>query len=240
MPRTYPRWSALACLGLLGLGTATATTTGLRTAPAWLTLEPTQKSAELSLSNTSNAPLHAQVRLYLWVQEHGEEQLLPTRELAVSPPIIEIPAGQQQRVRVIRLDEPRREHEGSYRLIIDQLPRQDMNGPQTVLRYSAPVFVAAPQPGTPRLIASLVQQAGRTLLRVDNHGKAHARLADLGYRDAGGQRTEVAARLAGYVLPGQYKVWQLPDRPGGYRDGHFMARVNQDRTERRLDIAPTQ
>jgi fimbrial chaperone protein len=231
------RLSTLACLGLLWLGCATTAATGLRTSPSWLVLGAGQKSAELSVSNTGDQPLHAQVRLYRWTQHQGKEQLTPTRDMAVSPPIMEIAPRQRQVVRLVRLGETASPQEGSYRILIDQLPRPGVTGEQTVLRYSAPVFVAPAAPGAPRLSTSLSHEDRRTLLRVDNHGSTHARLADLGYRDADGRRVTVADRLAGYVLPGQYKTWDLPERAGGYADGEFVAKVNQDRTERPLPPA---
>lgn len=223
-----------ACLGLLWLGFAAAAGTGLRTAPAWLTLTPDQSSAELTLSNTGEHPLHAQVRLYRWTQDAGQERLTPTRDLAVSPPVMQIAPRQQQIVRLIRTGEPPADHESSYRIIVDQLPRADVAGHQTVLRYSAPVFIAPPSPGAPHLTASLTRDAGRLMLRVENRGNRHARLADLGYRDARGSRIVVAGELAGYVLPGQYRTWALPERTGGYAAGQFVAKVNQDPAERPL------
>ncbi|WP_411832566.1 molecular chaperone [Pseudoxanthomonas mexicana] len=236
------RWKALACAGLLwAVGAGSAATrggAGLYAAPSWLRLEATQRSAELDLSNTGDHPLHAQVRLYRWSQEDGEERLLPTRDLAASPPLLEIPAGQRQKVRIVRLDASQSLREGSYRLIIDQLPRQDAAGPQTVLRYSTPVFIAPPGQAAPRLLARLAREGADTVLRIDNHGDAHARLVDLAWIDADGRRVELAGRLAGYVLPGQYRTWTLPARAGGYAGGRFEARLNRDGAAQPLALAP--
>jgi len=213
---------------MLLLACASIGATGLRTAPTRIVLEPASKATEVSLSNTSDAPLHAQIRLYAWTQENGLDRLLPSREMAVSPPLIEILPHQQQLVRVIRLGTTPAEREGSYRIIIDQLPRQDVQGPQTVLRYSAPIFALPHAAGAHRLTASLQQQGSDWQLRIDNLGTRHARLADLEYRDARGSRLQIAKQLAGYVLPGQFKTWPLPARADGYDEGGFTAKVNQD------------
>lgn len=228
LPLRVPK---LACLGLLLLACASIGATGLRTAPTRVVLDPTSNATEVAVSNTSDAPLFAQIRLYAWTQENGHDRLLPTREMAVSPPLIEIPPHQQQLVRVIRLGETPAEREGSYRIIIDQLPRPELQGPQTVLRYSAPVFAAPQAGGTHRLTASVERLGADWSLRIDNHGTRHARLADLEYRDASGGRLSIAERLAGYVLPGQFKTWALPTRAMGYAEGGFTAKVNQDASQ---------
>lgn len=220
-----------ACLGGLLLACASIGATGLRTAPTRIVLDPGLSATEVSVSNTSDTPLHAQIRLYGWTQENGEDRLQPTREMAVSPPLIEIAPRQQQTVRIIRLGDTPADREASYRIIIDQLPRQDVQGPQTILRYSAPVFALPQVAGTHRLTASLQRQGPGWLLRIDNHGTRHARLADLEYRDADGSRLSIAQRLAGYVLPGQFKTWPLPARPAGYDKDRFTAKVNQDASQ---------
>lgn len=233
-PLRVPR---LGCLGMLLLACASLGATSLRTAPTRIILDAGLNATEVSVSNTSDAPLFAQVRLYAWTQQDGHDRLLPTREMAVSPPLIEIPPHQQQLVRVIRLGTTSTDHEGSYRIIIDQLPRQEVQGPQTVLRYSAPLFAPPHAPGTHRLSASLQGQGSDWLLRIDNQGSRHARLADLEYRDANGKRLPIARQLAGYVLPGQFKTWPLPARAEGYGEGGFTAKVNQDAHELPLTMA---
>lgn len=225
------RVSKLFCLSILVLACASLGATGLRTSPTRVVLDAGLDATEVAVSNTSDAPLFAQVRLYAWTQQDGHDRLLPTREMTVSPPLIEIAPHQQQLVRVIRLGGTSTGREGSYRIIIDQLPRQEAQGPQTVLRYSAPLFAPPHAPGTHRLTASLQRQESDWLLRIDNQGSRHARLADLEYRDASGKRLPIARQLAGYVLPGQFKTWPLPARADGYGTGRFTARVNQDTHE---------
>lgn len=227
-----------ACLALLWLGPVATASTGLRATPAWLTLTDTQASIQLTLGNTSDQPLLARVRLYRWLQANGQEQLLPTRDLVVSPPLIEVAPGTQQIVRVVRLQDTASTHEDSYRLIIDQLPRPDIPGHQNLLRYSTPVFASPAMPGAPLLRTRVVLQAGQPQLRIDNAGRSHARLADLAYRDSRGKRVAVAESLAGYVLPGQYRSWPLPARAEGYEGGQFVAKVNLDPRERPLPATP--
>lgn len=213
---------------MLFLACASIGATGLRTAPTLIVLEPDSDSTQVLLSNTGDAHLQAQIRLYRWTQEDGRDRLLPAREMAVSPPLIEIGPRQQQLVRIVRLGDTPAHREGSYRILIDQLPRPEVQGEQTVMRYSAPVFAEPRAAGTHRLTASVQRDGEHWRLRIDNHGIRHARLADLEYQDASGRRQLIAEWLAGYVLPGRYRTWTLPARADGYAENGFTAKVNQD------------
>jgi len=223
--RRFPR--GLLALALW-LGTATAATPDeLRIEPVSLTLQPGQSAATLWLGNGGAAPLHAQVRVFAWSQADGGEVLSPTRELAVSPPLVQVPAQGRQLVRVVRIagdDAP--PAEAAYRLIVDQLPGGDPAA--HLLRYSIPVFAApARPPAGPRLSARIEEDVtGRRLLRLENSGDRHARVADLAFVGTGGQVHVVAPNLAGYVLAGSYKHWPLPADAGRPPYGRFQAEVD--------------
>ena len=74
------------------LGIATpAASRDLRLEPVSLALQPGEQATTLWLSNTGQQPLQAQVRLFSWTQEEGGEVLVPTRAVAVSPPLLEVP-----------------------------------------------------------------------------------------------------------------------------------------------------
>ena len=87
------------------LGIATpAASRDLRLEPVSLALQPGEQATTLWLSNTGQQPLQAQVRLFSLTQEDGGEVLVPTRAVAVSPPLLEVPPLGRQRVRIVRLD----------------------------------------------------------------------------------------------------------------------------------------
>ncbi|WP_369406826.1 molecular chaperone, partial [Enterococcus sp. HPCN18] len=72
----------------------------MQVAPTSLQLEARQRAGELWLTNSGTSPVKLQVRVFRWVQQDGQEQLLPTDGLVVTPPMQELAAGQQQLVRV--------------------------------------------------------------------------------------------------------------------------------------------
>src|SRR5688572_16783433 len=113
-------WGLACVLSLLLC--ASANGASLQVSPTSVTLQARQNADGLTLTNTGTTPLHAQVRVFRWTQQGNEEKLEPTRDLAISPPMLEIAPGAQQLVRVIRLGPPPADAETSYRLIVDELP----------------------------------------------------------------------------------------------------------------------
>src|SRR5262245_37680217 len=99
-----------------------ANASGLQVAPTSLTLKSTQNAEGLWLSNTGDGPVTAQVRVYRWTQENGEEREEPSRDVLVSPPMIQIAASERQLIRVIRTGPPPATAEEAYRVVIDELP----------------------------------------------------------------------------------------------------------------------
>ncbi|KAF1700707.1 fimbrial biogenesis chaperone [Pseudoxanthomonas kaohsiungensis] len=213
------------------LAAATPATSGdLRLEPVSLTLGPGEEATSLWLSNTGRQPLQAQVRLFSWTQDGGGEVLQATRELAVSPPLLEVPPLGRQRVRVVRLAGSTISAETAYRLVVDELPPDSppaAGGQASLLRYSIPVFIQPSAAAKPRLSARIDEDAaGNRLLRLQNSGDRHARVAALAYIGTGERRHALAPNLAGYVLAGRYKHWPLPADAGRPPYGRFEADVD--------------
>lgn len=232
----------LAALGLAcALWAPWAWGSGLQVAPISLNLRAGQNADGLWLSNTGDAPIHAQVRVFHWTQDGEHDQLTPTRDLAISPPMIKLAPGQRQLVRVIRGTAAPPGREDAFRVLIDELPvgengRED-TGVQFVLSYSVPVFLM-PQDGAvpePVLDARLVRDGKQNRLVVTNTGDRHARIAHVTYVDATGRRHVLEPGLLGYALPGQRMQWTLQAPPELFtRGGSLTARINDEAAERTL------
>ncbi len=240
------RSSLLAFIALaLQFGSANADAASLQVAPTSLTLQARRNADGLWLSNTGTAPLHAQVRVFRWTQENGEEKLAPATEVAISPPMLQLAPGTRQLVRVIRLGPPPAVVETSYRVIVDELPVESTAseakpGLQFVLRYSVPVFLM-PQGAdeiAPALRSRLIQDGGQPSIEISNNGKQHAQIADLVFESGDGKRQPVAAGLSGYVLPGQSRRWPLPAAITVPSTGTFKARINGEPAEQSLPLDP--
>lgn len=235
--------AALFAGGLLANGALLAS--GLQVAPVSLSLLATQNADGLWLSNTGDTPVHAQVRVYHWTQEGGEEKLTPSRGLLTSPPMLEIEPGDKQLIRVIRVGAPPNgvgAVEDAYRLAIDELPidAQGKKGLQFVLHYSVPVFVqpAGVTSVSPTLDWSLQREGKHVVLQVANRGTGHAQIAGLGFVNRAGQRIAINDGLFGYVLPGATMRWTLKQPATDFTGGGTLeARINGTQATQAVSLA---
>lgn len=211
------------------LSSSVAVAAGLQVSPISLSLQARESASGLTLSNTSNTVVQAQVRVQQWTQDATGDQLTPSRGLLASPPMIELQPGERQLVRIIRAKAPPQGAgavEDAYRLLVNEVPvklPENTSGLQFAMSYSLPVFV---QPvgmakTSPQLQWSThLQPDGKTVkLRVSNRGNGHAQLAGLSFTNASGTSTALYPGLLGYVLPGATMNWTLKIPPSALTSG---------------------
>lgn len=228
----------LLALGLLLVATW-AHAASLQVAPTRVTIQHDRGADGLMLSNSGADPVHAQVRVFRWWQQDGRDMLEPTDDLVISPPMLQIPAGGEQLVRIVHTGSPPPPGgERTYRVVVDELPieRTAPQGPglRFALRYSIPVFVvaAADAPPAASLVARLVGNAPDAAIEITNTGAGSAQLADLVLIGADGTRRVVAPGLAGYVMPGQSRQWPMPS--GASPQDRIEAKLNGEPQARAL------
>lgn len=200
-------WAVL--LGLLhSVGVAQGR---LQAGPTLLEISPRSTTTHLTLRNTGNAPIAAQVRVYEWSQDGGKDVLVPSESLVVSPPITEITAGTEQIVRVIRFGPPADVGDQTYRIVIDELPwREDSGGGVSLrMRYVLPLFVRAANADAPAL--SCAMDTVLAQLSCWNDGGQAAQLGASRLIDEHGRILVLSEGLLGYVLPGSRRHWRFPD-----------------------------
>jgi fimbrial chaperone protein len=231
MTRRGRTWLRLIALIVLCSAPAAAVqAAGLQISPISFSIASDKRADELWLRNNSEQPIHAQVRVFRWMQPDGEDVLTPDRALLASPPMVQIPPGKQQLVRLVRtgpLAQPAAE-ERSYRILVDELPveREQASeiGLNFVFRYSIPVFIEgrAEKKKIP-LDWQLRESEGQAMLILHNPGTRHLQLADLTFTPPRGEKIDVFVGLAGYVLPGQTRRLKLTLPPATFRAGGTFA-----------------
>jgi fimbrial chaperone protein len=204
-----------ACSIVMALGLSmSAAGASLRISPVSIKLEAGQQAAGITLANSSERPLVAQVRVFLWTQDVREDLLTDQKDLVVSPPIVTLGPNGEQLVRVVRLDHTPPGHELTYRLLIDELPDSAAppadGGVDIRLRYSVPLFIGAAHPSVPALRWSLSREEGFWSLQVENAGGTHAQLSAVRLVKFDGDRLNLADGLLGYALAGSVRQWRLP------------------------------
>jgi fimbrial chaperone protein len=206
------RYLAAPAMSLLIGFAAPVSAASLQVAPVTIELPASAKAASLTLRNLGDAPMNAQIRLYRWSQENGEEQLTPTTDLVASPPAAQLKAGQAQIVRVVRVTDRLVEGEEAYRLLIDEVPQRPGSSGARVnffVRYSIPVFFAQPD-AIPQLGWNVSTSNGKLVVSVENVGTRHVRISGLKLESPSGGNVSFGEGLVGYVLAHSMMSWTAP------------------------------
>ena len=227
---------------------------GLQISNVLLEFQPKDTAHGLWLTNTGKTPLRAQARVQQWVQLDGEDLLSPTRVLAASPPMVEVAPGQQQFIRIVRLQPEVPGKEQAYRLLVDELPADESSatGVQFLVRHAVPVFVL-PQDGlvlggrrgitdqSSLSVQVLPSQTTETQLEVRNGGSQRVRFSELTFVDTQNKKTALTPGLLGYALAGEKMRWPLQLAAEQWRvGGKLMARLNDDPELQSIATIPAQ
>ena len=233
------------------LASSGAMASGLQVSPISLSLQAKENASGLTLSNTGDDVVHAQVRVYHWSQDEKGDQLTASRGLLASPPMIELKPGEKQLIRIIRAAAPPSgigAVEDAYRLSIDEIPVKSAEqkiGLQFALSYSLPVFIqpVGIKETSPKLQWNYtVQPDGKQVdMRVSNNGNGRAQLAKLSIDDASGKNIEINPGLLGYVLPGATMQWTLKIPPNELKNaGKVKVMINGTDTTQNVTLdSPT-
>lgn len=261
-PRSWTgrlRRAAGLVLLLVSAGAVPVHAGSLGVAPTSLEFAPGEVAKGLSLRNTGDTVLQAQVRMFSWTQAEGEDVLEASTDLVASPPFLTIAPGAQQYVRVVRRGVRQGDgetRERSFRILVDELPPEFVSAPSRdaggrdarrrprpginfVVRYSIPVFIV-PAPGSaPAELRWYLHRTrdGEWRLAADNTGGQRARIAELELLDRSGRILFRHDGLAGYVLSGATRRWSfaLPDAAAEATE--IGMRINGQPARQRL--APT-
>jgi fimbrial chaperone protein len=136
--------------------------------------------------------LSVQVDVREWSQDFdGAEQLTATRALLAVPPIVTIPAGEHQIVRIGQLGAPAENVEKTFRVLVTELAgapaATGSPGLNMRLRLSIPVFVApVARPAAADIaIEDIASTEDGMRVTLHNTGNAHAKIERIDVRSDG-------------------------------------------------------
>ena len=174
-------------------------------------------TAAITVRNDGEEPIVVQSSVVKWSQDNGQEVYAPTSEALVTPPIMTVPPGGEQIVRVGLRRGPDPQRELAYRLYLQEVPpppKPGFTGLQVALRVGLPVFVAPGAPGIRRLEWSAqIGQDGAIRLAAQNTGNAHVQITDFELGLPGAGEPIAHESTLAYVLAGQRRQWTLPAPP---------------------------
>ncbi|MEA1230797.1 fimbria/pilus periplasmic chaperone [Acinetobacter sp. IRS14] len=190
----------------------------IRLSPVSVEILSDQAASSISLYNQSNESSDLQVRVFEWRQNAGQDQLIPTDEIAVSPPFLKLQPNDSYNLRVVRINPVPVSDEQTYRIIIDELPKPIDNrkvdqGVNVLLRSSLPLFVVNKDAIT-KLTWSIQQEQNNSSLIINNVGNRHALLSNLTLVDTTANKSYAIKvnTVNGYILAGKARNFNIsPD-----------------------------
>lgn len=170
-------------------------------------MDPANPTEIVTVKNRGDNDSLLQLSLMAWRQANNDDKLEPTRDILANPGIFLIKGGDQQIAR-LGLRVPAAATELSYRLVLQEVPRQRQEfGLSTVLRILIPIFV----PPTTAVVGMEWQvRPGRNGLDivVRNTGTVHVQLKTVKLSRVGGETAQKMFNV--YVLPGAVRTLELP------------------------------
>lgn len=199
--------AALLAFNLLLSGQALAQS--LQISPISIEMQPGQMATTLMVTNKGASASTLQIRPFQWSQSNGADQLTPTDQLLVSPPLTEIAPGDTQIFRLV-MRSPAARVETSYRILLDQLPQPAAAGAVSIaLRFSIPIFSEPDDPARSQINWRIDNAPGGFVLVGVNQGNQHIRILNPVLKTSGGQKIILKPTGSPYILPGARNTWPI-------------------------------
>jgi len=207
--------------------------------PVRIDLSDAAKVAVLTVRNTGSEESVVQVTLNRWTQDGSRDAYAQSQELVVTPTTFRLAPDQQQIVRIgLRQGAPSL-IEGSYRLLVEEVPPPPTPGvseTRLVIRQDLPVFVAPVAQTRAALDFSVDCSAEGDRLRLSNVGKVHALLQSVRLEGSASHRFIADWDTFDYLLPEAQKSWNLDQVAPGAAGKGFVLIAQTDQGSFTADV----
>jgi fimbrial chaperone protein len=183
--------------------------------------------------NEGDSELVMQAELYTWKQKpDGADELTPTDDIILAPPILKLAPKSRQVVRLANLRPAPTGTQQTYRMVVREIPEAKPSGPgvqvQVALAFSLPIFITPP--GAKSKLACELRRGTPTSMvaSCENQGEAYAQPVQLTLTTAGGEVIASRDITGGYVLPQIRRNFELPRAAGALPRGAAQLAVTQD------------
>lgn len=181
----------------------------LSVVPVNVQMAPGEQATTVTVSNQGSSQTAIQIRAYKWNQKRDNDELTPSSDVVVSPPIATIAPGESQVVRLI-LRQPPQDREATYRIILDQIPPPAEPGiVHVVLRMSIPIFAQPTTRATPDVQFRVEVQDGKTYLVGANDGLRHEAIRGIELTTSDGRELKAEVGASPYILAGTTRHWEI-------------------------------
>lgn len=180
--------------------------------PVRLYMGPKDRALAVTVTNGGDAEMVLQAESFDWSQTaDGQDQLTPTSDLILAPPIVKIPPRGRQVVRLALLAPRDASRQLTYRIMVREVPEAapaPASGVQVqvALAMNLPVFVT-PAAAKRKLTCTLLRKESGLQAKCTNEGTAYAQVRELRVQ----RNQQPLAKFEGgtYILPGASRVLDL-------------------------------
>lgn len=202
--------------------------------PVRIFMESRERATGVTVINEGDTDLVMQAELFEWKQKpDGTDELLPTQDLVLAPPILRLAKGARQVVRLANLRPPVPGEQLTYRMVVREVPEalaQSQQGVQiqVALAFSLPIFITPP--GAKRALDCTATRTSPTAVRAtcENRGQAYAQAATMTLTTPSGNTLLTSDIKGGYILPKVTRSFELAGEGSRIPGGPLKLQVTQD------------
>lgn len=201
--------------------------------PVRIYMEPRERATAVTVINEGDTELVMEGELFQWKQKpDGSDELTPTDDLILAPPIAKVAAKSRVVLRLANLKPVPPGEQLTYRMIVREVPEATQKPGvqiQVSLAFSLPVFITPPGAKSHLVCAATRKSPDMLVASCENQGDAYAQPVNFAVRGAAGDVLLSQNVNGGYILPKMRREFQLKQPPGGpILNGPAKVTVTQD------------
>jgi fimbrial chaperone protein len=198
--------------------------------PVRIFMTTRDRAIAVTVENEGDEEMVMQAELFAWKQKPGgEDDLTPTEDIVLSPPIVKLAPKSRQVVRLARVGPPPVRDELTYRMIVREVPEVKQGKElkvQLALAFSLPVFVT-PNTAKRQLQCQMERAAADTIRAVcENTGNAYAQVRSFALLAGNGDKL-ATRETGGYILPNIKRTFEIK-APARVPAGKFSLQAGLD------------
>lgn len=201
--------------------------------PVRIFMQARERATAITIVNEGDSELVMQAELFTWKQKpDGVDELTPTEDMVLAPPILKMAPRSRQVVRLANLRPVPPGPQLTYRMVVREIPEarpaSDQVQVQVALAFSLPVFITPPGAKS-----QLACELGKTtsagvVATCENRGQAYAQPVKMTLTSAGGEVLVARDISGGYILPQVRRSFELQRASGSLPRGPAQLAVTQD------------
>ena len=219
--------AALAAV-VTALATLPALASDIGVSPVAVNLDKANDRATVNVVNNGKEAVVMQAEVIEWKRTSDrQDQDGPTTDMIVNPAVFTLPAGATQVVRVGLRKAAQEAHEGTYRIVLREVPTPPQPGEtrisgqvRVLMALRVPIYVAPNKVVRDPRWQATREADGTIVATVQNEGNVHVRVGRLRVRAADAEPNALPVSeqaVAAVVFPGeghQFRFAKIADKPG--------------------------